>query len=147
MTEDNVRLSRNEYFMDIAILTGKRGTCDRAFVGAIVVKDKRIIMSGYNGSPSGISHCGEEHQMINNHCVKTVHAEANIIANAAKFGISLIGSSLYVTLQPCFDCMKLLISAGIFEVIYLEKKEDERTPAEYYKLIHIKQYWRNKDGN
>jgi len=131
--------------MDIAILTGERGTCDRALVGAIAVKDKRIIMSGYNGSPSGVAHCGTEHQIVNSHCIKTVHAEQNIICNAAKVGISLEGCSIYVTLQPCFDCMKLLISAGVKEIIYLENKEDKRIPDEYYRLINIKQYVEDRD--
>lgn len=134
------RLSREQYFMDIAILTGKRGTCNRALVGAIAVKDNRIIMSGYNGSPKGLSHCTTGHKLVNKHCIRTVHAEQNIICSAAKFGVSLKDCTIYTTLQPCFECLKLLISVGITKVIFLELKEDDRTPNEYYTLIEVEKY-------
>jgi len=132
------RIGRDEYFIEIAKLTAKRSTCDRAEVGAIAVKDKRIIMSGYNGSPSGIEHCGNKHYIYAGHCIKTVHAEQNIIANAAKFGVPLKDATIYVTHEPCFDCLKLLISAGIKTVIYAIGKYDKRTPSEYYTLIEVK---------
>lgn len=135
-----MRISRDEYFMRIAELTAERGTCNRAKVGAIAVKDKRIIMSGYNGSPSGVEHCEDKHYMHNGHCIATVHAEQNIIANAAKRGISLEGSTIYVTHQPCFYCMKMMISAGIKKVVYLNDYYDRLTPDFYFKLIEVEKY-------
>ena len=113
------RIDRNEYFMSLAEMTAKRSTCDRASVGAIAVKNKRIIMSGYNGSPPGTAHCHEEgHILKQGHCVRTVHAEQNIICQAAKKGIALEGATLYVSHLPCELCHKLLLSSGIKEIIY-----------------------------
>ncbi len=113
------RPTRDEYFMDIAKLTAKRSTCDRAMVGAVAVKDNRIIMSGYNGSPKGLAHCTEaSHLMVEGHCIRTVHAEQNVITQCAKKGISLERATIYVTHFPCMLCCKLLLSAGVKEVLY-----------------------------
>lgn len=128
--------------MAIAELTAERSTCNRAKVGAIAIKDKRIVMSGYNGSPTGLKHCEDKHYLINDHCEWTVHAEQNIIAQAAKHGISLNDTTIYVTHEPCFNCLKLLISSGITKVIYKYKRNDIRTPAIYYDMIEVKQYGR-----
>ena len=119
-----MRTSRDRYYMAIAKLTATRSTCDRANVGAVAVKDKRIIMSGYNGSPSGTPHCYDAfdgHILENGHCVRTVHAEQNIITQCAKTGIALEGATIYVTHFPCEICCKLLLSAGIKEVIYAKE--------------------------
>ena len=133
-----MRIKRETYFMEIAKLTANRGACDRAFVGAIAVKNKRVIMSGYNGSPSGMKHCSEVgHKMVNNHCVRTIHAEMNVISGSAKVGISLEGAEIYVTHQPCFNCMKHMISAGIKRVYYNEGKADLETSEEYYNMLPI----------
>jgi len=130
------RLDRNEYFMQLAELTAKRGTCNRAQVGAVAVKDKRIIMSGYNGSPPGMTHCDDAgHQMVNDHCVRTIHAEQNIITQCAKNGIALDECTVYVTHEPCFECLKLMISAGVDLVIFKKARHDKRTPVTYYKEI------------
>ena len=134
------RITRNEYFMGIAELTAYRSTCDRAHVGAVVVKDRRIIMSGYNGSPAGLAHCDEVgHYLVDGHCIRTIHAEQNIIAHSAKVGISLDGATMFVTHEPCFFCLKLLIAAGIKRVIYKNSYKDPRIPEEYYKLIEVQQ--------
>lgn len=133
-----MRITRNEYFMRIAELSAERGTCPRAKVGAIAVKDKHIIMSAYNGSPPGAKHCDDDGcYMVNGHCIRTIHAEANIITNCAKMGISLNGATIYVTHQPCLYCTRLLISAGVTRVIYLEPKYDKDMLDEYFKLIEI----------
>ena len=130
------RIDRNEYFMQIAELTAKRGTCDRAQVGAVAVKDKRVIMSGYNGSPPGMAHCDDVgHQMVNGHCIRTVHAEQNIITQSAKNGVSLDEATVYVTHEPCFECLKLLISAGVDLVVFKHARHDKRTPISYYKEL------------
>jgi len=133
-----MRIKREKYFMEIAKLSAKRGTCDRALVGAIAVKDRRIIMSSYNGSPSGIVHCSESgHLLENNHCIRTIHAEMNIITQCAKHSISLKDAEIYVTHQPCFHCMKHMISAGVKRVYYNEGYSDERITVDYYTMLPV----------
>lgn len=119
----------NSYFMKIAQTIAQRSTCDRANVGAVLVKDKRILTTEFNGSPSGLPHCDEVgHLLIDNHCQRAVHAEANAIIQAALHGISTAGASCYVTHYPCFICCKLLINAGISEIFYDQKyRLDENT--------------------
>lgn len=116
------RIHREELFMEIAKLVARRSTCERAQVGAVIVKKNRVISMGYGGSPSGQPHCTEVGCEIGSDggCIRTVHAEANAIAFAARHGISLEGCSMYVTLAPCYTCAKLLINAGIKEVVYLK---------------------------
>ena len=133
-----MRLSRHEYFMQIAVLTAERATCPRAHVGAIAVKNRHIIMSAYNGSPPHAKHCDDVGcYMVNGHCIRTVHAETNLISNCAKMGISLEGATVYVTHKPCAFCTKLLISAGVEYVIYKENMKDKDLLPEYQQLINI----------
>mgnify|MGYP003873820275 CR=1 FL=1 len=114
------------YFMEIAKLVATRATCPRRSVGAVIVKDRQILATGYNGAPSGISHCpheGDIHDwplgcMRAGHCIRALHAEQNALLQAAKLGIPCAGSSIYVTCQPCNMCAKMLINAGITTVIY-----------------------------
>ena len=111
----------NEYFMDIAELIATRATCDRKHVGAVIAKGRRILATGYNGSVSGGDHCTEVgHLMVDGHCLRTIHAEVNAIAQAAKHGISIEGSTIYVTAQPCFKCFCIIANSGI-EVIYYKE--------------------------
>lgn len=115
------RPSWDEYFMDIARKAATRGTCDRKQVGCLLVHDRRIIATGYNGSISGTAHCDDiDHDMVESHCVRTIHAEANAVADAARRGVSLLGSTAYVTALPCWNCFKLLVQAGIKRVVYDE---------------------------
>lgn len=108
------RLSWHDYFINIAKVTSERATCNRRKVGAVLVKDRRILATGYNGSPPGEPHCNDVGcQMENGHCARTIHAEANAVAQAARFGISIEGARLYCTLEPCPTCAKLLQSAGV----------------------------------
>lgn len=118
--------------MEIARVVSESGTCSRLQVGAVLVYARRIISIGYNGAPSGMPHCvhsgmaySESHPESKG-CEIAVHAEANTIAFAAKNGISTEGSKLYVTDSPCVTCAKLLINAGIKEVIYGREYRDER---------------------
>ena len=121
------RPSWDEYFMEIAKMVGTRGTCDRGRAGAVLVKNKRILTTGYVGSPMGLPHCDEEghlmHDVINpdgkisKHCIRTVHAEQNAILQAALHGISTAGATLYVKFEPCFTCAKMIINAGIKRVV------------------------------
>ena len=117
-----MRKSWNEYFMDLAVTVASRSTCDRAFVGCILVnKDNRIVSTGYNGSVAGNPHCDDVgHTMRNDHCIATIHAEINAVLYCAKEGISLKGTICYVTHFPCLNCTKALIQAGISKIYYKE---------------------------
>ena len=109
----------DSYFMKIAHDVALRSTCDRAFVGTVLVREKRILTTGFNGSPAGLPHCEEEgHLMVDGHCVRTIHAEANAIIQAALHGVSTKGATCYVTHFPCLVCAKTLINAGIVRIVY-----------------------------
>jgi dCMP deaminase len=105
--------------MKIAYAVSERSTCDRAFVGAVLVLDKRILTTGFNGSPAGQPHCDEiGHLLVEEHCVRTIHAETNAIIQAALHGISTRGCTCYVTHFPCINCTKVLINAGMSRLVY-----------------------------
>ncbi len=105
--------------MDITLDVSRRSTCLRAQVGAIIVKDKRILTTGYNGAPKGLPHCLDEGcEIVDGHCVRTLHAEQNAIIQAALHGVSLDGGTIYTTHQPCATCAKMIINAGMTRVIY-----------------------------
>lgn len=121
------RLSWDEYFVQVARTVAKRATCDRGRSGCVIVKDKRILTTGYVGSPPRLPHCDEAGHLMNDvidedgkiskHCVRTVHAEQNAICQAAKFGISLEGATLYCKMEPCYVCAKMIIGVGIKRVV------------------------------
>lgn len=124
------RPSWDEYFMDIARQVARRSTCPRAAVGAVIVKDKRILTTGYNGAPMGLPHCTEVGcLMVEGHCVRTLHAEQNAIIQAALHGVSVNGGTLYVTHQPCLNCAKMIINAGIKRVVYAGDYPDPQARA------------------
>jgi dCMP deaminase len=128
------RPSWDEYFMEVAHLVSKRATCHRRSVGAVLVKEKKILATGYNGAPSGLKHCtdmtclrqklnipsGQRHELC-----RGLHAEQNVILQAALHGTSTKDSSLYITNQPCVICAKMLINAGIREIIICGVYPDE----------------------
>lgn len=109
--------------MGVAQMISTRGTCNRLQVGAVVSRDGRVLATGYNGPPSGLSHCdhpaGDYEQAIVRPCTDAVHAEANVIAFAARYGTAVEGADAYVTHSPCTSCAKLLINAGLSQVFYL----------------------------
>lgn len=129
-----MRPSWDEYFMEITRLVAKRSTCLRRMVGAVIVKDRNILATGYNGAPSGVRHCsetgclrerlqvpsGERHELC-----RGLHAEQNAIIQAAKHGTSIEGSILYCTTHPCGICAKMIINAGIRQVVYEEGYSDD----------------------
>lgn len=119
------RLDQTEYYYKILQSVCLRSTCNRAMVGAIIVKDKNIISTGYNGAPRGIKHCNNQHLMKDNHCIKTTHAEVNAILQAAKNGININNAEMYCTHKPCFQCMKTLINSGIKKVYYFKDYHDD----------------------
>lgn len=123
----NNRSTWETYFMRIAQQVATRSTCNRKHIGAVIVRDRTILSTGYNGSIRGLPHCDEgDHLMENGHCVRTVHAEANAIAQAAKNGIRLEGAEIYITASPCWTCFKLLANAGIIKINFGEFYRDER---------------------
>lgn len=124
------RLTREEYYVKVVNAVSERGSCDRGRSGAILVKCGRIIASGYVGSPSGTKHCDEiGHELekrelvsgpfMSTHCIRTVHAEMNAILQAARYGPSIEGATLYSTMFPCYDCAKAIVNSGIVEVVSL----------------------------
>lgn len=128
------RPSNDEYFMEMAQLVSSRSTCLRRKVGAVIVKEKRVLSTGYNGSPKGTKHCeelgcirvkmnvpsGTRHELC-----RGVHAEQNAVTQAAYFGVSVDGATIYTTTYPCSMCAKILINAGIKEIVYSEGYADD----------------------
>ncbi len=121
------RVSWESYFMNIAQEVASRSTCDRKFVGSVIVRDKRILSTGYNGSIRGLPHCNEAgHEMENDHCVRTVHAEANAIVQSAANGVRIEGAEIFVTASPCYNCFKMIANSGIKKIYFGEFYRDER---------------------
>ena len=134
MNRPEDRPTLDEYFMKMAHLISERSTCLRRRVGAVIVDDKRVITTGYNGAPKGLEHCsvtgcirekmkvpsGERHELC-----RGVHAEQNAINQAAVFGVSVKGSTMYITNNPCSVCSKMVLNAGIVEVVYQGEYKDE----------------------
>ena len=121
------RLSWEEYFMNIAKEAATRSTCDRKHIGAVIVRDKTILSTGYNGSIRGMPHCDEAgHMMENDHCVATIHSEANAVLQAAKNGVMIDRAEVFITASPCWPCFKMLVNAGIKKIFYGEFYRDER---------------------
>lgn len=121
------RVGWDTYFMDIARVVASRSTCDRKFVGAVIVRDKTILSTGYNGSIRKYEHCDDVgHMMENGHCVATIHAEANAILQAAKNGVCIENATIYTTASPCWPCFKMIANAGIKRICYGEFYRDER---------------------
>lgn len=153
------RPSWDEYFLKIVEMVGSRGTCDRFRGGCVITRDRRIVSTGYAGSPVGTAHCdevGHEMHTVTNedgttsrHCIRTTHAEQNAICEAARMGISLNGGTLYCKMTPCYTCAKMIINAGIKRVICAEdyhagsrSKEIFKEAGVEYSLLNetIRQY-------
>ncbi len=121
------RVGWDEYFINIAEQVATRSTCDRKHVGAVIVRERMILATGYNGSIRGTAHCDDVGHLIEDgHCVRTVHAEANAIVQAARAGTRIEGASIYVTASPCFNCFKLIANAGIQRIVFKEFYRDQR---------------------
>lgn len=149
MTEDREleryeRPSWDDYFMEVANAISKRATCDRGRSGCVIARDRRLIVTGYVGSPAGFRHCDEvghdlkrvthENGETSEHCVRTVHAEQNAICQAAKLGVSIDGATIYTRMTPCRTCAMLLINCGIKRVVcerkYQKAGESEQMLAD-----------------
>ncbi len=121
-----VRPSWDDYFMKIAQDVASRATCLRRQVGAVIVRDRRILTTGYNGAPKGLAHCLDVGcHLVNGHCIRCLHAEQNAIIQGAFFGIGTDGASLYCTHQPCNMCAKMIVNAGIVKVVIGGEYPDE----------------------
>jgi dCMP deaminase len=143
----DVRPNWDRYFLDLCEAISKRATCDRGKCGSVIVKDKRIMTTGYVGAPAGLLHCDEEgHDMrkvfntdgtITQHCVRTLHAEQNAIIQAARFGIPLEGATLYCKMTPCRTCAMMIINAGIKRVVCEKHYHADADTIEYFKQANI----------
>ncbi len=137
----------DRYFLDLCEAVSKRSTCDRGKTGCVIVKDKRIMTTGYAGSPMGLPHCNEVgHDMrkviddngsVSQHCVRTLHAEQNAIIQAARFGIPLDGATLYCKMTPCRICAMMVINSGIKRVVCERHYHADKDTIELFKLANI----------
>ena len=142
------RPSWDDYFVGVMHALAARGTCDRGKSGALIVRNKRILSTGYVGSPAGLPHCDDVgHQFIerinedgskSKHCIRTTHAEANAIAQAARHGVNIEGSTLYCMMTPCFDCAKLITNSGIRRVVALRDYHKGQNTKDIFRQAGIK---------
>lgn len=147
INKSRIRPSWDDYFLEILDSVSTRATCDRGYSGSVIVKDKRILSTGYVGSPAGTPHCDEVghemHEVINEdgshsmHCIRTTHAEQNAIVNAARYGIAIEGATIYSNMEPCYTCAKLIINAGIKRVVCNFKYHRAQRTREIFKLAGI----------
>lgn len=141
------RPSWDEYFMEVARTVAKRATCDRGRSGCVIVKGKRILCTGYVGSPVGVDHCDEVgHEMLETynengekslHCIRTSHAEQNALAQAARFGNAIDGGTIYCKMEPCYICAKMIINAGIKRVVAEMKYHASARSREVFKKAGV----------
>jgi dCMP deaminase len=132
------RIPWNQYFMVQALLLSLRSTCERLSVGATLVRNNRIIAGGYNGSVSGDVHCLDEGcYVVDDHCVRTIHAEMNAILQCAKLGIPTDGSVIYVTHFPCLSCTKMLLQAGVKKIYYYQDYRNDPYAERLFKQVGV----------
>jgi len=132
------RISWDQYFMAQSHLLALRSTCTRLTVGATIVRDKRIIAGGYNGSIAGGDHCIDKGcYVIDNHCVRTIHAEMNALLQCAKFGVPTADAEIYVTHFPCLQCCKAIIQAGIKTVYYAEDYKNHPYAIDLFQQANV----------
>lgn len=138
------RIEWDKYFMMQAVMLAARSTCDRRHVGAVLVKDGRLIASGYNGAVSGTPHCDEVgHYLVDGHCLRAVHAEQNALLQLAKNGGTSDGAEIYVTDYPCLHCTKFLLQAGVKKINYLRSYRKEPLAAELLAQKNVESVWIN----
>lgn len=141
------RPSWDEYFLSLVLEVAKRATCDRGRSGCLIVKDKRIVCTGYVGSPPGMEHCDEighlmkrvmdEDNTARMHCVRTIHAEQNAICQAARYGIPLEGTTLYCSMEPCRTCAMLIASVGVSRVVAMKRYHAAQDTRAIFDLANI----------
>lgn len=132
------RPSWDEYFLKVAMLVSERATCPRMHCGCVLVRDRQILSTGYNGSIPGDGHCEDDGCIIvDNHCIRTIHAEMNAVLQCSSHGISTHGSVAYITNMPCTNCAKALITAGIKEIVIFSDYHDTLA-EEFFKKANVK---------
>jgi dCMP deaminase len=130
MNQDRRRPDWDEYFMGFAAAAAHRATCDRKHVGAVIVVDRQVVATGYNGSIRGMPHCDDVgHDLVAGHCVRTIHAEMNALAQAARRGVAVEGGSIYTTASPCWACFRVLVNTGIERFVYGEPYREQEHRA------------------
>lgn len=144
----NSRPSWDEYFLGMVEYVGRRGTCDRGRAGAVIVKDKRILATGYVGAPVGLPSCDDVGHELNTvinedgsksiHCIRTAHAEQNAINNAARIGVAILGGTIYTKMTPCYKCAQSIINAGIKRVVALKDYHGAVQTKKIFKLAKVK---------
>ena len=149
------RPSWDEYFLQMADLVGTRGTCDRGQAGTVIVKDRRLLATGYVGSPVGLPHCDEAgHEIhtvtnddgtVSQHCVRTAHSETNAIANAARFGVAIEGATMYSKMIACYACAKVVVNAGIKRFVAAKDYHVSAKTKEIFKKAGVKLEIINKE--
>jgi len=145
--ENHSRPNWDRYFLDLCEAVAKRATCDRGRSGCVIVKDKRIMTTGYVGAPMGLPHCDEAgHDMrkvfdtngnVTQHCVRTLHAEQNAIIQAARFGIPLDGATLFCKMTPCRTCAMMIINAGIKRVVCERRYHADSDTIDMFKQAYV----------
>ncbi len=144
--KESKRISWDEYFLNLVEVIGTRGTCDRGRSGCVIIKNKRIVSTGYVGSPVNTAHCddvGHEIHIVtengkeSQHCIRTTHAEQNAIVNAARFGTALDGATLYCHMTPCYICAKMIINAGIKRVVCIKDYHKGGRSKEIFKEADV----------
>lgn len=151
----SVRLSWDDYFLEIANTISKRATCNRARSGCVIVRDKQILVTGYVGSPTGFPHCDnvghllrkvvQDNGEMSEHCLRTVHAEQNAICQAAKRGISISGATVYTRMTPCRTCAMLLINCGIERVVCERQYQQAKETEEMFGYSGVKLEYKYKE--
>jgi len=144
---EKARPNWDRYFLDLCEAVARRATCDRGKAGCVVVKDKRIMTTGYVGAPAGLPHCDEaghdlrkvidDKDRISQHCVRTLHAEQNAIIQAARFGISLEGATLFCKMTPCRTCAMMIINAGIKRVVCEKRYHADEDTIEMFQQAGV----------
>jgi dCMP deaminase len=147
MAENNKRPSWDEYFLNLLKVIAERATCDRGKASCVIVRDKHILSTGYVGSARGLPHCDDVGHLIetikhkdgteSQHCLRTIHAEQNAICQAAKLGIALEGSTIYVKMTPCRTCAMMIINCGIKRVVCARKYHKGKESEEMFKQAGI----------
>ena len=142
------RPSWDEYFLGVTREVAKRATCDRGRSGCVIVKDRRILATGYVGSPIGIAHCDQKDHMLRDelcldgtmskHCIRTIHAEQNAICQAARFGICLEGATIYCTMEPWFVCAKMMVNCGVKRVVCQKKYHAAKDTRDLFKQAAVR---------
>lgn len=142
-----VRPSWDEYFIRIVNEVASRGTCDRGRTGCVITRNNRILCTGYVGAPAGLPHCDEaghlihtvtnEDGSVSQHCIRTAHAEQNALMQAAKNGVSVDGATMYMKMEPCFACAKMIINAGIKRVVCQKRYHRANLSREFFKQAGV----------